>query len=192
MSVLQRHAQNLLTSVDTAEENNAVSAFLETVTFASHSDIAALLHDHLPSVLPDWAINISRRLANLSDIDSSPADTAGKEVLSTGVEELISAAQWVIGAPKSETMRARARFVNLLSTADAEVIVTMLNHEFEKDWMALPVWARNLSFRLACLQKPNDADLLRQAGADLLCFGPDWDSIANDLLDRARFLAGNA
>ncbi|MFE6806969.1 hypothetical protein ACFVEN_35750 [Streptomyces sp. NPDC057681] len=34
--------------------------------------------------------------------------------------------------------------------------------------MAMPVWARNLAFRLACLQRPDDPELLREAAADLL------------------------
>lgn len=38
-------------------------------------------------------------------------------------------------------------------------------------------WARNLAYRLACLQRPDDPRLLREAAADLLCFGPDWENV---------------
>jgi hypothetical protein len=54
--------------------------------------------------------------------------------------------------------------------------------------MALPVWARNLAFRLLCLQRPDDAEILGQAGADLLSFGPDWDESAEKLLARSEIL----
>ncbi|WP_202501874.1 hypothetical protein [Streptomyces sp. SID5785] len=51
--------------------------------------------------------------------------------------------------------------------------------------MAMPVWARNLAFRLACLQRPDDAALLRGAAADPLSFGPNWDAHAEALKARA-------
>ncbi|MEV5512333.1 hypothetical protein AB0L50_05145 [Streptomyces flaveolus] len=54
--------------------------------------------------------------------------------------------------------------------------------------MGLPPWARNPAYRLACLQRPDDPELLREAAADLLCFGPDWDAEAEDLERRAAEL----
>jgi hypothetical protein len=72
--------------------------------------------------------------------------------------------------------------------ASAEEIMAMLKVTFEEDWIALPVWARNLAFRLACLQRPEDVELLRAAASDLHAFGPDWDSIAEDLYRRADTL----
>ncbi|MGC9540840.1 hypothetical protein [Streptomyces sp. UG1] len=54
--------------------------------------------------------------------------------------------------------------------------------------MALPVWARNLAFRLLCLQRPDDAEILGKAGADLLSFGPDWDEFAEKLMARSEAL----
>ncbi|MET7663965.1 hypothetical protein ABZT45_38720 [Streptomyces sp. NPDC005356] len=59
-----------------------------------------------------------------------------------------------------------------------------------ENWMAMPVWARNLAFRLACLQRPDDPELLREAAADLLSFGPDWDHFAEELKARATRLDG--
>ncbi|MFC9496163.1 hypothetical protein [Streptomyces sp. NPDC056982] len=50
--------------------------------------------------------------------------------------------------------------------------------------------ARSLAFRLACLQRPDDPELLREATADLLSFGPDWDDFAEDLKARATRLDG--
>jgi hypothetical protein len=52
------------------------------------------------------------------------------------------------------------------------------------------VWARNLAFRLAVLQRPNDPALLREASVDLLYWGPDWDEIAAGLQQRSDELAG--
>ena len=57
----------------------------------------------------------------------------------------------------------------------------MLSDELTGDWTALPPWARNLAHRLACLQRPDGPGLLREAAADLLCRGPDWDAQAEEL-----------
>lgn len=86
-------------------------------------------------------------------------------------------------------------FVEELTFSPAEEIVDTLRSLLAEDWMALPVWARNVAFRLACLQRQDDSALLREAGADLLSFGPDWDAEANDLLARADRIdreAGNS
>ncbi|MFJ9576873.1 hypothetical protein ACIRQF_10895 [Streptomyces sp. NPDC101191] len=89
----------------------------------------------------------------------------------------------------ADTIReAERRFVECVTFADAGEILAMLNTVIEADWMALPPWARNLSYRLACLQRPDDPDLLREAGADLYNFGPDWDDIAAVLEARAEEL----
>lgn len=81
-------------------------------------------------------------------------------------------------------------FVEAVSYADADAIREMLRVVIAEDWSGLPVWARNLSYRLACLQCPDDADLLREAAADLYNFGPDWDDIAADLQARADRIDG--
>src|SRR5882757_3675085 len=54
-------------------------------------------------------------------------------------------------------------FIEALTFADAATIRTMLD-EFVVDVGPLPVWARNLAYRLVCLQRPEDAPLLREAG----------------------------
>lgn len=82
-------------------------------------------------------------------------------------------------------------FVEAVTFATADEIVSMLHAVLAEDWIGLPVWARNLSFRLACLQRPDDAALLREAAGDLLNFGPDWDDIAASLDRRAAKLEGS-
>ncbi|MER6016028.1 hypothetical protein [Streptomyces bluensis] len=80
------------------------------------------------------------------------------------------------------------RFIEKLTFADPDDIWESLQESLAEDWMALPVWARNLAFRLLCLQRPGDAEILGQAGADLLSFGPDWDEFAEKLLARSEEL----
>jgi hypothetical protein len=89
------------------------------------------------------------------------------------------------GAPEAELQR---EFVEELTFSSAETIVGMLRTMLEEDWTALPAWARNLAFRLACLQRPDDAELLRAAAADLIAFGPDWNDIAHGLEREAERL----
>lgn len=80
------------------------------------------------------------------------------------------------------------RFIERLTFADPDEVWESLQESLAEDWMALPVWARNLAFRLLCLQRPGDAEILAQAGSDLLSFGPDWDPIAEELLARSEAL----
>ncbi|MEU2606719.1 hypothetical protein [Streptomyces albus] len=61
----------------------------------------------------------------------------------------------------------------------------MLRGAVAEDWMAVPVWARDLAYRLVCLRCPDDPGLLREAAADLLSVGSDWDRFAEDLTVRA-------
>ncbi|WP_238431322.1 DUF6188 family protein [Streptomyces cavernae] len=79
-------------------------------------------------------------------------------------------------------------FIEEVTFADPEDILSALREALADDWMALPVWARNLAYRLACLQRPDDPALLREAAADLLSFGPDWDETAEALKARAAEL----
>ncbi|MEV4946699.1 hypothetical protein [Streptomyces sp. NPDC053755] len=79
-------------------------------------------------------------------------------------------------------------FIERITFASADDILSAVRGALEEDWMAMPVWARNLAYRLACLQSPDDAVLLREAAADLLCFGPDWDEEAEALQARATQL----
>ena len=62
----------------------------------------------------------------------------------------------------------------------------------EKLWLdpfsMLPVWARNLAYRLLCLLCPDDPDVLESAAADLLTHGPDWDAEAELLKAKANQL----
>ncbi|MEU6541641.1 hypothetical protein [Streptomyces sp. NPDC047000] len=99
-----------------------------------------------------------------------------------------SLSQAIDGADSRQVNEAARDFVEQLTFATADEILAMLRDVLAEDWMALPPWARNLAYRLACLQRPDDPRLLREAAADLLCFGPDWDTFAQDLKRRAAEL----
>jgi hypothetical protein len=81
-------------------------------------------------------------------------------------------------------------FIEAMTLATADEILEFLHAAIDRDWMEVPVWIRNLAYRLACLQRPDDPQLLAEASADLLCFGPDWDGIAGELKRKAERLAG--
>ncbi|MET7819718.1 hypothetical protein [Micromonospora zamorensis] len=102
---------------------------------------------------------------------------------------LLELARLLAGRRYSE--RVASAYVEVVTFASADEIVAMLEVLLEEDWIGLPVWARNLAFRLACLQRPEDVALLRVAASDLHAFGPDWDAIAVELHSRAdRLEAG--
>jgi hypothetical protein len=82
---------------------------------------------------------------------------------------------------RQEQIEDEHQFIELLTFSSSEQIVEMLNSVMAEDWIGLPVWARNLSFRMACLLEPTNAQLRRRAAADLRCFGPDWDLEAERL-----------
>ncbi|WP_433271383.1 hypothetical protein ACQPWR_25100 [Micromonospora vinacea] len=96
---------------------------------------------------------------------------------------LLELARLLAGREYSE--RVASAYVEVVTFASADEIVAMLEVTLEEDWMGLPVWARNLAFRLACLQRPEDVELLRVAATDLHSFGPDWDAIAAEMRRRA-------
>ncbi|MBP7687255.1 MAG: hypothetical protein KA765_05085 [Thermoflexales bacterium] len=74
-----------------------------------------------------------------------------------------------------------ARFIELLTFAAAEDVIVLLEHVYQTDLLSMPVWMRNLAFRLVCLQQPMNATIRHAAAQDLRCFGPDWDVIADQL-----------
>ncbi|MFE5884859.1 hypothetical protein [Streptomyces hydrogenans] len=80
-------------------------------------------------------------------------------------------------------------FVEELTFADADSILAMLRelcpHLVDGH---LPVWIRNLSYRLVLLQRPDEPALLREAAENLWMHGPDWDHIAEDLKKQADAL----
>ncbi|WP_406861303.1 hypothetical protein ABZO31_12955 [Streptomyces sp. HUAS MG47] len=95
------------------------------------------------------------------------------------------------GNPDSRTASALSAFLEQLTFASADDIVAMLDDQSPHlvDGQ-LPVWTRNLAYRLACLQRPDDPELLRAAGQSLYLHGPDWDEIALELQARADRLDG--
>lgn len=90
--------------------------------------------------------------------------------------------------PCLERSEAEYRFVEALTFSSSQAILEFLDEQYTSDFTALPVWLRNLAFRLACLQEPNNPTLLRKAAADLECFGPDWDDQVAQLRRRAEAL----
>ncbi|WP_418957422.1 hypothetical protein [Streptomyces tritici] len=95
------------------------------------------------------------------------------------------------GNPDASTSAALSGFLEQLTFAGADEIVAMLRDQapYLVDGQ-MSVWARNLAYRLACLQRPDDPELLRAAGQSLYSHGPDWDDIAEELQRRADQLDG--
>ncbi|MEV4414856.1 hypothetical protein [Catellatospora sp. NPDC049609] len=81
-------------------------------------------------------------------------------------------------------------FVEQLTFTDADGILAMLRELCPNlvDGF-LPVWVRNLAYRLVLLQRPDEPALLREAADSLYLHGPDWDGIAADLRRRADDLS---
>ncbi|MFC0006494.1 hypothetical protein [Micromonospora siamensis] len=118
-----------------------------------------------------------------------PEGPADAEPYAPELMSLLELARLVAGRRYSE--RVASAYVEVVTFASADEIVAMLKVMLEEDWMGLPPWARNLAFRLACLQRPSDVELLRIAATDLHAFGPDWDDIAAEMQRRAdRMEAG--
>ncbi|MEY2244018.1 hypothetical protein AB8A21_13990 [Streptomyces sp. BF23-18] len=80
-------------------------------------------------------------------------------------------------------------FIEELTFADADSILAMLRElcPYVVDGR-LPVWVRNLSYRLVLLQRPDEPALMREAAENLWLHGPDWDRVAADLTTRADAL----
>ncbi|WP_017589303.1 hypothetical protein [Nocardiopsis ganjiahuensis] len=87
-------------------------------------------------------------------------------------------------------------FTETLTFATADEIVALLEHErrhgHEHGFPGLPEWAVTLAYRLACLQRPDDPALLREAAAALLRIGPVRDGHAEELKRRADLLESEA
>ncbi|MFJ7067821.1 hypothetical protein [Streptomyces sp. NPDC101115] len=93
--------------------------------------------------------------------------------------------------PKPECGREHREhyFVEELTFADADAILAMLRELCPQYADGnLPVWVRNLSYRLVLLQRPDEPELMREAAMVLRIFGPDWDETAADLTKRADAL----
>ncbi|MEU9670178.1 hypothetical protein AB0J81_39905 [Streptomyces bobili] len=80
-------------------------------------------------------------------------------------------------------------FTEELTFADADAILVMLRELCPQVVDGrLPVWVRNLAYRLVVLQRPDEPALLREAAGNLWLHGPDWDGVAADLDRRADAL----
>lgn len=103
--------------------------------------------------------------------------------------DLFQATENLKGAKEARSHFAAGReFIEVITYATADEILAVLRAGREYDWLLLPVWAMNLAFRLACLQRPDDPVLLREASVALLMVGPDWDEHAEELKRRADLL----
>ncbi|OKI84561.1 hypothetical protein [Micromonospora sp. CB01531] len=91
----------------------------------------------------------------------------------------------------AEVRNIEQEFVEVVTFAPADEIVAVLHTVIDENWIGLPVWARNLAYRIACLQRPDDVALLREAATDLRNFGPDWNDIASAMKERAESLEKN-
>ncbi|MFK0224012.1 hypothetical protein ACIQWN_38280 [Streptomyces vinaceus] len=80
-------------------------------------------------------------------------------------------------------------FLEALTFADPDEILAMLRELSPAlaDGF-LPVFVRNLAYRLVLLQRPDDPELMREAALSLHLYGPTWDDIADDLVSRADAL----
>jgi hypothetical protein len=90
--------------------------------------------------------------------------------------------------PGPEQSEAEHQFIEQLTFSSAQEILDFLDGVLKRDLLLIPVWMRNLAYRLACLQEPDNAALLRRAAADLQFVGPDWNDEAKELLRRADAL----
>ncbi|WP_392900415.1 hypothetical protein [Streptomyces sp. LN699] len=90
-----------------------------------------------------------------------------------------------VGTTPEQFGLAEFEYVETIIYAEPDEILAMLRTLKAENFIGLPPWARNLAYRIACLQKPDDAALLREAADDLLAFGPDWDDIAEELQAKA-------
>ncbi|MEV0198917.1 hypothetical protein [Nonomuraea sp. NPDC050691] len=92
-------------------------------------------------------------------------------------------------APECGLEHREHYFVEELTFADADSILAMLRELCPQVVDGrLPVWVRNLAYRLVLLQRPDEPALMRQAAENLRLHGPDWDHIAADLAKRADAL----
>ncbi|MFG3254181.1 hypothetical protein [Streptomyces sp. NPDC048172] len=92
-------------------------------------------------------------------------------------------------APECAAEHRERYFVEELTFADPDAVLAMLRelcpHLVDGH---LPVWVRNLAYRLVLLQRPDEPSLMREAAQSLWLHGPDWDGIAADLERRAAEL----
>jgi len=104
------------------------------------------------------------------------------------MSKLEDAARAMLAMPEEALTDPQARFIEVLTFSSFDEIVGVLDRSLGGEFFALPVWARNLAHRLACLQAPTNVDFLRRAAGDLRLFGPDWDDVADELYRRASSL----
>jgi hypothetical protein len=90
--------------------------------------------------------------------------------------------------PALARSEAEYRLIERMTFSSAQELLEFLDAALSRDLLQVPVWMRNLAYRLACLQAPEDEALLRRAAADLRFVGPDWEDEAAALARRAEAL----
>jgi hypothetical protein len=74
-----------------------------------------------------------------------------------------------------------------LCIAESKDLQSMATYAVDKYGMEVYFWIILLTYRLAILQSPNDAELLESAGQYIqISGGPDFDYIANEYLERSQ------
>ncbi|MBE7528203.1 MAG: hypothetical protein HS099_03475 [Ardenticatenaceae bacterium] len=87
-------------------------------------------------------------------------------------------------------LEAERRLSETLAFSDFDEIMHLLNLVHENYPLEYPVWAHLVTYRLACLLQPQNAEIRRQAAFWIRYFGPDWDDEADRLEDEARKIEG--
>lgn len=83
-------------------------------------------------------------------------------------------------------------FIETLTFSSFYEIVELLNEIDGTYWTEFPVWARNLTYRLASLLQPQNSTIRERAAMGLRSFGPDWDDQADQLEAEAARLPMNS
>lgn len=102
--------------------------------------------------------------------------------------ELVEIFRALDGAGDATRLAREHALVERMTFATADELLAFVEEVSQADFLAMPVWLRNLAYRLAVLQDFDNPVVLKKAAGDLLCFGPDWDEYANSLLERAATL----
>lgn len=158
--------------------------------------------EHSSFLDPSGEIQRNPLLESITALDRTQLSELEKLALDLllAIYPLGSERPWIYGAlrgieygrsPDYEKVEAaRTYFVERLTFASVKELQDFTAQLYNEPFFSLPVWARNLSYRLLCLQRPNDPATLRAAANDLELWGPDWDEEARRLKSRADQLEG--
>lgn len=107
------------------------------------------------------------------------------------MNDLVEQLNKVIALSENDNSRYYEELVILMEQltfkSSAEIMV-MIDYAHEHYFLELPILVRNLAFRLAILQDPENVSLLERAASDLSLFSPDWDEEVKKLDQRIKNL----